>query len=499
MNPRNTGLLLLIALALGGYLYLTEIAGEEDRLEAEAKKKQLFPELSAEDIDWIVLQTSEGEARLERREQTWRLVSPVDFPADAIAADGLATNLADLSQEAQLEDPGPVSEYGLDAAARVVRFGSGERDVSVRFGRETPIGSNTYAKLDDDEAIVTMPTFRANSFTKGLLDLRDKRILDFDMGAVERLEARWPGGRVEVEKRSPEGEAGELEWHLTAPVEGRADFEAVRDLLATLSFLRAEGFVDAPGEAALASFEAPAYEVTLHLGAGDGGEGAEARTLTLALGGVYEGDQRLVRGAERSLYTIAAERMAEFPRRVVEFRFRRLAEFEINDARQLDLYFQPAVGDPVAVSATRGDEGWSSSPEKTAPGKLARLVSELSKLDAGDILAEDASELDLGKLELAPPNAIVTVLGESPEGAEGDAEVASVPRLAEIHLGRIEGSEWIVARAMGDPTVYRLEYELAEHVPVSLDAFRSRFLAEEDEPAAPDLEGEDLSPSEESP
>jgi len=497
MNPRNTGILLLAALAFGAYIYFTEIAGEEARLEAEAKTKQLFPEISADDVDWIVLQTSRGEARLERREETWRLVSPVDFPADAIAADGLASNLADLSQEAELEDPGPVSEYGLDAAARVVRFGSGDRELAVRFGRETPIGPNTYAKLADGDAIVTVPTFSANSFTKALLDLRDKRILDFDMGAVERVEARWPGGHVEVEKRTPEGEEGELSWTVTSPIEGRADFETVRDLLATLSFLRAEDFVDTPDATALASFDVPAYAVTLHVG---GVDGAEARTLKLAVGGVHEGEQRLVRGAERSLYTIPTERMTEFPRRVVEYRFRRLAEFEIDEARQLDLYFQPAVGDPIAVTANRSDEGWSSSPEKTAPGKLARLVSELSKLDAGDILTDDISELDLAALELAPPNVILTVLGGSEEQAEGDDEAPpSPPRLAEIHLGRIEGSEWIVARAIGDPAVYRLEYELAEHVPVSLDSFRSRFQAEEEPSVEPDFESEDLSPSEESP
>jgi hypothetical protein len=497
MHPRNTGILLLVALAFGAYIYFTEIAGEEARLEAEAKTKQLFPEISAGDVDWIVLQTSQGEARLERREESWRLVSPVDFPADAIAADGLASKLADLSQEAELEGPGPNSEYGLDAAARVVRFGSGDRELAVLFGRETPIGSNTYAKLADGDAIVTVPTFSANSFSKALLDLRDKRILDFDMGAVERVEARWPGGRVEVEKRTPEGEEGELSWVVTSPIEGPADFETVRDLLATLSFLRAEDFVDTPDETALASFDAPAYAVTLHVG---GADGAAVRTLNLAVGGAHEGDQRLVRGAERSLYTIATDRMAEFPRRLVEYRFRRLSEFEIDEARQLDLYFQPAVGDPVAVTANRSDEGWSSSPEKTAPGKLARLVSELSKLDAGDILADDASELDLATLELAPPNVILTVLGGSEEAAEGDEEASpSAPQLAEIHLGRIEGSEWIVARAIGDPAVYRLEYELAEHVPISLDAFRSRFLAEEELPTEPDFEGEDLSPSEESP
>ncbi len=499
MNPRNTLLLLLAALAFGAYVYFVEVGGEATRLEAEAKTQQLFPEVEAEDIEWIELAAG---VRLERREERWRIVAPVDFPADAIAADGLASGLADLARDAELEGPGPDAEYGLADAARVVRFGAGDATQELRLGRETPVGPNTYAKVAGEEAILTVATFGANALDKGLDDLREKRVLDFDMGAVDRLEARWPDGGVEVVKRAPEGDAGETDWVVTAPVEARADFETVRDLLSTLSFLRAEGFVDAPTEAQRASLEAPEFDVTLHIGSE--AEGGEPRTLRLAVGGAHEGDQRLVRAGEPSLYTIPAERMAELPRRVVEYRYRRLADFEIEEAHQLDLYFQPESGDPVAVTATRGDAGWSSTPERTAPGKLARLVSELSNLDADDILADDGAGLDLGELELAPPNVILTVLGASSEAegaeeTEGEDASALAPRLAEIHLGRIEGSEWIVARAAGDSTVYRLEYERAEHVPVSLDAFRSRFLAEEEPAPVPDPEGEELSPSEESP
>jgi hypothetical protein len=136
------------------------------------------------------------------------------------------------------------------------------------------------------------------------------------------------------------------------------------------------------------------------------------------------------------------------------------------------------------------------------------MLTELSSLDAVGIHTENASEAELAKLGLAPPNTIVSVFGAAPEAeqAEGaqDAEQApaALPRLAEIHIGNVEGSESILARAAGDPVVYRLSYEFAEHLPVSLDALRNRFLAEaEPEPAAPPGEGEGelLDPSQESP
>jgi hypothetical protein len=78
--------------------------------------------------------------------------------------------------------------------------------------------------------------------------------------------------------------------------------------------------------------------------------------------------------------------------------------------------------------------------------------------------------------------------------------------LAELQLGDAEGSEWIAARAAGDPTIYRLDYSVAEQLPISLDAFRNRFRAAEGEAAgeqeaAPAPAGSEdfLPPGEESP
>jgi hypothetical protein len=218
----------------------------------------------------------------------------------------------------------------------------------------------------------------------------------------------------------------------------------------------------------------------------------------------------LVRAGQPSLYAIGADRLAGFPRKLVEYRYRTLAKFRAADAGQVDFFFQPKSGDPVAVTSVRDDEGWSSSPEPVATGKVERLVAELSALKAGDILAESADDLDLAELELSPPNTIITVFADAAEEA-GDEEAAApeaatpLPersRLAEIQLGRVEASEWIVARVVDDPVIYRLDFELAEHLPVSLDALRNRFLEPEpeEEPAAPEVGGaEFLTPSEESP
>ena len=123
MNPRNTGILLLLTAAVGAFVYFYEIRGEEARTQAEADAKRLFPGIEAEAIDSIELTTSDGvEARIERSQGNggdagWDLVTPLAFPADSFPADALASSLSGLASERKLDDPQPPEVYGLDSTS----------------------------------------------------------------------------------------------------------------------------------------------------------------------------------------------------------------------------------------------------------------------------------------------------------------------------------------------------------------------------------------------
>jgi hypothetical protein len=244
MNPRTTGILLLVALALGAFVWFYEIEGEEAREEAAAAEKRLFPGLEAEDVQWVQLGTRDGaQATLERGDEGWVLVEPVAFAADAFAADCIASNLADLGSESVLEDPQASEEYGLAEGARVIRFRAGDEEHVLRIGDTTPIGGGSYARVEGRDAVVTIPTFKATSFDKSLADLRERRIVALDTAAVERVEVGWPDGGVTLERvasgdPSPQGEGAaedaedaedeetpaedDRAWRVVEPLVGRA-------------------------------------------------------------------------------------------------------------------------------------------------------------------------------------------------------------------------------------------------------------------------------------
>jgi len=516
VNPRSTGILFLIAVALGAFLWFFELGGEAERLEAEQADERLFPGLEASDVEWIALRAGDGQAaRFERREAEWWMLEPVEFPA-AAAVERMADALASMSREASFEDPQPAAEYGLDeAGAFVVRFGAAGESRALRLGRDTPVGSNRYARAGEAGPVYTVAAYRTTAFQGELDDWREAQILDFDAPAVRELEASWPGGRVvarrEVAAADEAGEAatsaadesedgfaavGDV-WRLERPLETRADGAALDGLLSTLSFLRAEGFLDAPGEAELSLLEPPEFALTLRFD----GDAAE-RTLEISQ---PDGEQRRwVRVVGNpTLFGLSAERFDDFPREVVAYRDRSLAHFPVGEAAHLDLYFRGTSGDPVVVRARRDDAGWSSEPEAFAPGALSRLVSTLSRLEADGVLAESMGPAELEALGLAPPDTVISVFGAEPEAGEGEAPPAP-SRLAEVHLGRVS-PDGIAARAAGRDAVFQLPVELSEEIPVSLDAFRARFRAEPDpaDAAEPPAEpGDPLTrptPAEESP
>ena len=498
MNPRNTGILLLVAAALGAFIYFYEIQGAQSRREAAEQEKRLFTGVEQSAIEWIALAPpGVAPSRIERRDGAWRMVEPVDFPADTFGADSLASTLATLGSESVLEDPGPPEEYGLGDGARVVRFSAGGKEHELRLGKDSPVGQNTYASTGSG-SIYTIARYKAASLDKKPDDLRDKRVLDFDRESIRRVTASWPGGRVVLEREAkpaePEAKNAEAEakpaapaqpgWRIVEPIAARADGDAVDQMLSDLSLLRAEGFVDDPPPDAAAGLAPPAFEIALEAPAQ--GEEASPRVFHLAIGATRDDKLRLARGAQKSLYTIQAARYDALPRDVMAYRWKQLAHFDLADAHAADFFYQAPTGDPVVIHAERGDKGWTSTPESFTAGKLDAAIAVLSHLKAAQIVADSMEEPKLRKLGLAPPNAVVTVFGQRPEGvkaAEGES-APPLPVLAEVQFGNVEGSEWIVARAAGDPTVYRLAYSLAEQLPVSLDAFRNRFRAEE-APAAP--------------
>ena len=459
MNPRNTLLLAGVVAALGAFVWLYEIRGQEARDEAAEAEKRLFPELEADALTALELSTADGTvARLERREGVWSLAAPVEFPADAAAADGIASSLAGLVGETSFDEPAPLAEYGLDGEPRV-RFEAGDASGALRLGKATPVGSNTYAATAADTPVHVVATYRVSAFEKSLDDLREKRILDFDERQLREMTLAWPDAEVRL-ARDSETEP----WRVTHPVADTADDPTVDRLVSDLRYLRATGFDDDPADDETLGLAAPAFSAELVLAS----EAGEPRRIALAIGSAADEDRRAVR-AEREgmVYQIAAAGLDDFPRRVDAYRDRELLRFTAGDAERVELMFQDG-GQSHAVTAERGEDGWTSAPDSLGDERIVALVGALANLRAEGIAAESAGPDELAGLGLAPPRVSVRVLGAP--GEEG------APVLAELALGVSDADRGVIAKRADREIVYLADFALGEEVPLGLEALRNRFV-----------------------
>jgi hypothetical protein len=458
MNPKTTAVLFAIAAALAAFVYFYVIEGEQARVEAKAAEKRLFPDVEQGKIASISLRASDArEIRLERRAGHWRIVAPIDFAADTFAADGVASAITQLMSESVIEDPQPPDVYGFGAEGVEVRFAVGELEKVLRIGRETPVGSNSYASVEGDERVYTVASYQLSSFKKELGDLREKRILNFDRASVRRIAVSWPGARVVIER----SDAG---WQMVAPVRAAADEDTVERLLSSLSVLRAAAFVDEPGSEEEMGFAPPQFAVELEL-SGEA-EDSDPKAARFEIGGVNEsGSEWFARGAGDPHYTISQQNFDDFSRKTVEYRDRRLAEFAADDARRVELGFHSAGGETISVSVVREEGGWVSSAEPVESEQFGALVDVLSGLRAADIIAEELGPEELRAMGLDPAKAVLLVYGDG-EPAE---------RLAEIHLGVAFG-DGVAARVPDRDTIFKIDAARADAIPMDLEDYRARFV-----------------------
>ncbi len=479
MNPRNLGLLVLVAALLGAFVYFYEVRGGAQRKEAEQAAKHLFAGLDAKSIDAISLTTVDGKpARLSRTEKGWEVVEPLHYPADELNADGMTTALAELSSEKEIPSPEALAVYGLDATARVVRFTAAGKEHVLRVGKKTPVGSDTYVAADDSPRVFVVPTYRANAFLRSLDELREARILRFDRDSIERIELSWPGGGVTLARQ-------EGSWRLQAPLQGAADASTVDTLLANLAYLRATGFEDQPISDAEAGLDPP--DLRVELVGKPPKEGAEAPRYHLAIGRSVDHKTRVVRTDAPTLFRVATDRLDDFPHSVLAYRDKEIARFDVRDAQRVELAFRGPQGETKRV-LEHAESGWSAGDEKLVAGKAERLVAELSHLKGKEIVGEDLDAKALATLGLAPANVTLRVLPAPPkEGGEARP-------LASVELGTLDAKTGIPARASDGHTVFRLDPALAEQIPTSLDAWRNRLVeqpggARPATPAAPEESG----------
>jgi len=210
---RNTLILLLLAAALGAWVYFYEIRGGEKRATEKAKDEKIM-DLETDSISVVFLSNIFDEFEFRKSGSGWQMIRPLNTAADDAALGQLLNSLGTARKERSFNVAADkLGDFGLGQSALHLRLetasGTGR---NLQIGSKASIGNSVY--LSSGDSVVAMVDQSLKSAAqKSLFEWRDKSILKFDRANLQEirpaifLPSDWTnrrfGSSCTVVKRNP--------------------------------------------------------------------------------------------------------------------------------------------------------------------------------------------------------------------------------------------------------------------------------------------------------
>ncbi len=292
MRSKVTLVLLFLNVALFFYIFYFERDWRIDQASREARRRVLGPEAS--DIRSLEVAGSVpgSSYSLERRDDSWYLTKPVEWPANPNAVSRILNELQFREHETsfptrELEKNGQkLADYGLDQPKLVVTFTSGEvggsqsrpaRTTVLRIGDTTKVGNHLYLLSPDGERVHVVGRQLADSLSVPLEELRSDTVFSIPVFEARSLSLQTTAPSPVRVRLHREGSR----WSFETPVIARAAKNATELTINGLDALRVKSFVlqNPPGTQ---PSTAPVLHVTIE---------GNNRHETLYVGAPTDGDQ----------------------------------------------------------------------------------------------------------------------------------------------------------------------------------------------------------------
>ncbi|MFC1588760.1 DUF4340 domain-containing protein [Pseudomonadota bacterium] len=128
--------LLLLAIALGTFLFVDEI---------DQNGTGKLSHISADSINQISIHHKQRDVIIEKHDQQWRLIEPIEIHANQFRIKTLL-NILNTNSYVQYEtEKLDLDKYGLDKANTYIQF----NDTRIDFGITNPINSYRYVKINN--------------------------------------------------------------------------------------------------------------------------------------------------------------------------------------------------------------------------------------------------------------------------------------------------------------------------------------------------------------
>lgn len=378
MQLRKTIIALLVLVLIGGLAFYLS------RQPQPQKNHKLF-DLKPDDIAQIELHGPGRDLVIQRDGPSlWRIVKPVQSPADNSIADGIADAIANLQVNDTVEEnPTDLANFGLENPATTITVMTKDMRVmpGIMVGSLTPVGNGAYFKTTDNPAVMLTDAGFTVAAGRTLKELRSHVLVGLTGDQINRIVVTHPDGTVMEIVRQGDG------WMITKPRDYPADPAAVQQMIDAITSAHVDEFVeDHPADLDKFGLAKPALQFEV-----DGGKDNGKETVLI---GFKQAD-----ATKQNVYARVAEGnqpVATVPDYIVkavdksfdDMRDKTVLVFDESNVGRITL-----LGGPVSILVQRGaDNKWSVVAEgKTAPAKPEVANSLLDQLHdlKGTAIPED--------------------------------------------------------------------------------------------------------------
>jgi len=470
MNWRTTLVLAAIALAVFAYFRFFEL--KHPSTEEAKRQAQNVVKFDRTKIDGVIIQNGDEKIEIRRRDNKWRLETPIKDQVDSSLIENLFSDLESWQKDATISakeidaDKSKLNEYGLNKPKLKLKLIGQDRPPEILFGKDAALEGKMYVRLGDSKE-----TFLAGQSIKKDIDkkpeeFRDRKLTDLNTAQVSRLVLKTTAGEMELQKKSDH-------WDIMKPLRARANEQKVGDLIAQVTSARIQQFVaDDHGDLNAYGLAEPRGSITL-FGPEEKKDqkveidgsikvfGQENKGQMLQIGAVpqKEKDQVYVRFAPRGfVYTLPKAIEEILNTKPDDLRDHHLVRIDTNI---LDRITIDAPGKGKTVLARKGDD-WTIASRKNTPansGEVRRFIDKLQNEQVTRFVEDVASNLP--KYGLDKPQLQMTF---SSFASENTAETrAGEQAFATVAFGKVDGDN-VYARLADEPFVVAVRRTLLDQV-----------------------------------
>jgi hypothetical protein len=199
-------------------------------------------DFTTDEVEGLEITGDEVAVQLRKTGNRWALTSPIAALADAGTADGVIGRLG-TGQIASVESESTddLAQYGLASPRLNVKVHLTGSTASLIVGSAAGPG-RIYARDESRDPVFTIDETLVGDLVRHAEAYRRKDLFGFRPFNAESVSVERGGDLWSFDKSESTGEP--TVWRMLSPSPGEVDGAAMEDLLAKLSNLRAESFVD---------------------------------------------------------------------------------------------------------------------------------------------------------------------------------------------------------------------------------------------------------------